>query len=391
MKTLSPMGRVSTVNEIADAVVYLTEAQTVTGEVLHVDPDGVKSPRIVNMVELGKALNTLNDPPLKALFVYNSNPAAVCPNHNEVVRGLKRQDLFTVVHEQFFTDTTDYADIVLPATTFFEHKDLLAAYGHYYLQVSDQAIEPLGECRANVELFRALAARMGFTDECFSETIDEMIDGALASSNPWLQGITRERLEREGQVRLNFAGSAEFPNAQSENTSTPFLPFAQGNFRTPSGKAELYSETMKALGLDPVAEFKPPSESRHGSERATFPLELLARKADNFLNSTFSNQPSVQQMEELDLLEMHSDDARARGIADGQTVRVFNHRGEIFLKARVDGAVRPGVVAARLNWAKLSPGARNINVLTSEKLSDLGNSATFYSVLVDVESTKSIP
>ncbi len=354
-------------------------------------PDGVKSPRIVNMVELGKALNTLNDPPLKALFVYNSNPAAVCPNHNEVVRGLKRQDLFTVVHEQFFTDTTDYADIVLPATTFFEHKDLLAAYGHYYLQVSDQAIEPLGECRANVELFRALAARMGFTDECFSETIDEMIDGALASSNPWLQGITRERLEREGQVRLNFAGSAEFPNAQSENTSTPFLPFAQGNFRTPSGKAELYSETMKALGLDPVAEFKPPSESRHGSERATFPLELLARKADNFLNSTFSNQPSVQQMEELDLLEMHSDDARARGIADGQTVRVFNHRGEIFLKARVDGAVRPGVVAARLNWAKLSPGARNINVLTSEKLSDLGNSATFYSVLVDVESTKSIP
>ncbi len=357
-------------------------------------PQGLKSPRIVNMVELGKALNTLNDPPLKALFVYNSNPAAVCPNHNEVVRGLKRPELFTVVHEQFFTDTTDYADIVLPATTFFEHKDLLAAYGHYYLQVSDRAIEPLGECRANVELFRALAARMGFTDECFSETIDEMIDGALASSNPWLRGITRERLEREGQVRLNFAGSGSglpASRAEAPDSSTPFLPFAQGGFRTPSGKAELYSEAMKALGLDPVAEFKPPSESRHGSERATFPLELLARKADNFLNSTFTNQPSVQQMEEIDLLEMHSDDAGARGIADGQMVRVFNRRGEIFLKARVDGAVRPGVVAARLNWAKLSPGSRNINVLTSEKLSDLGNSATFYSVLVDVESTKSIP
>jgi len=310
------------------------------------------------------------------------------------VRGLKRSDLFTVVHEQFFTDSTDYADIVLPATTFFEHKDLQAAYGHYYLQVSDRAIEPLGDCRSNVELFRALATRMGFTDECFSETIDEMIDGALASSNPWLQGITRERLEREGQVRLNFAASdSRLPasGAEAPDSTTPFLPFAQGGFRTPSGKAELYSETMKAMGLDPVAEFKPPSESRHGSERATFPLELLARKADNFLNSTFTNQPSVQQMEETDLLEMHSDDARARGIADGQTVRVFNHRGEIFLKARVDGAVRPGVVAARLNWAKLSPGSRNINVLTSEKLSDLGNSATFYSVLVDVESTKSIP
>jgi len=354
-------------------------------------PQGLKPSRIVNMVELGKALNTLSDPPLKALFVYSSNPAAVCPNHNEVVRGLKRTDLFTVVHEQFFTDTTDYADIVLPATTFFEHKDLQTAYGHYYLQVSDQAIEPLGECRANVELFRALAARMRFDDECFSESVDEMIEGALASTNPWLQGITRERLEREGQVRLNFAASPDASDGQTGSVPAPFLPFAQGNFRTPSGKAELYSEAMKALGLDPVAEFKPPSESRHGAEKATFPLELLAREADNFLNSTFTNQPSVQQMEAVNLLEMHSADAGARGIADGQMVRVFNHRGEIFLKARVDGSVQPGVVSARLNWAKLSAGLRNINVLTSEKLSDLGNSATFYSVLVDVESTKSFP
>jgi anaerobic selenocysteine-containing dehydrogenase len=354
-------------------------------------PRGRKPPRLVNMVELGKALNTLSDPPLQALFVYSSNPAAVCPNHNDVVRGLKRPDLFTVVHEQFFTDTTDYADIVLPATTFFEHKDLQAAYGHYYLQVSDQAIQPLGECRPNVELFRALARRMRFADECFSQTVDEMIDGALASKNSWLEGITRQRLEREGQVRLNFAASAGPSKTQPDSPSAPFLPFAQGNFRTPSGKAELYSEAIKVLGLDPVAEFTPPSESRHGSRNATFPLELLARKADNFLNTTFSNEPSVQQMEETDLLEMHSSDARARGIADGDTVRVYNRRGEILLTARVDGAVRPGVVSARLNWAKLSPGLRNINVLTSEKLSDLGNSATFYSVLVDVESTKSHP
>src|SRR5271166_5769057 len=167
---------------------------------------GQRPARVVNMVRLGEALNKLSDPPVKALFVYNSNPAAVCPNHNEVVRGLKRTDLFTVVHEQFFTDTTDYADIVLPATTFFEHKDLQAAYGHYYLQVSDQAIEPLGECRANVEVFRALAERMGFKDACFGESVDEMIDCALASGNPWLKGIDRERLEREGQVRLNFSG-----------------------------------------------------------------------------------------------------------------------------------------------------------------------------------------
>jgi anaerobic selenocysteine-containing dehydrogenase len=354
-------------------------------------PDGFDHvPRTVNMVELGKALNTLSDPPVKALFVYNSNPAAVCPNHNEVVRGLKRADLFTVVHEQFFTDTTDYADIVLPATTFFEHKDLQAAYGHYYLQVSDQAIEPLGECRANVEVFRALAERMGFTDECFNESVDEMIDGALASSNPWLKGISRERLEREGQVRLNFSCQPPVAGCQSE-TPEPFLPFAHGNFRTPSGKAELYSEAIKAQGLDPVVEFTPPAESRHGVEKKTFPLELLARKADNFLNSTFSNVPSVQTMEETNLLEMHSADARRRGIANGDTVRVYNHRGEILLKARVDGAVQPGVVSASLNWAKLAPDFRNINVLTSEKLSDLGNSATFYSVLVEVESVKSHP
>ncbi|MGB7130974.1 MAG: molybdopterin-dependent oxidoreductase [Candidatus Sulfotelmatobacter sp.] len=356
-------------------------------------PGGLsRPPRTVNMVELGAALNTLQGPPLQALFVYNSNPAAVCPNHNEVVRGLMRPDLFTVVHEQFFTDTTDYADIVLPATTFFEHKDLQAAYGHYYVQISDQAIGPLGECRSNVELFRALAGRMGFKDSCFAETIDEMIDGALQSSNPWLQGIDRERLERERQVRLNFAAelrSAEQPRAAVPTPTTgPFLPFAQGNFRTPSGTAELFSEAIKALGLDPVAEFKPPAESRYGSERDRFPLELLARKADNFLNSSFCNLTPVQSMEETNLLEINSSDARIRGISDGDEVKVYNERGEIFLRARVDGAVQPGVVSARLNWAKLTPGFRNINVLTSEKLSDLGNSATFYSVLVEVELPK---
>jgi molybdopterin guanine dinucleotide-containing S/N-oxide reductase-like protein len=339
-------------------------------------------PRTVNMVELGKALNALNDPPVKALFVYNSNPAAVCPNHNEVVRGLSRHDLFTVVHEQFFTDTTDYADLVLPATTFFEHKDLQAAYGHYYLQVSNQAIEPLGECRSNVEVFRALAERMGFRDSCFGESVDEMIDGALQSDNPWLQGITRERLEQERQIRLDLPTSG----AETES-GRPFLPFADGNFRTPSGRAALYSEALKALGLDPVVEFTPPSESRHSKAKTKFPLELLARKADNFLNSSFSNLPSVQAMEETGLLEMHAADADARGISDGDSVKVYNDRGEIFLRARVDGTVQPGVVSARLNWAKLSSGQRNINVLTSEKLSDMGNSATFYSVLVEVEST----
>src|SRR5579884_3697986 len=241
--------------------------------------------RMLNMVELGKALNEVENPPVKALFVYNSNPAAVCPNHNDVIRGLLRPDLFTVVHEQFFTDTTDYADIVLPATTFFEHKELQSAYGHYYLQVSNQAIEPLGECRSNVQLFRELAERMGFDDECFRDSVDDMIEQALNSPNPRLKGLTRERLEKEGHIRLNFEGDGVPPK--------PFLPYAEGNFQTVSGKAELYNEKLKEQGLDPVAAFIPPQESRNSPASKAFPLELLARKADNFLNSTFANVPSV--------------------------------------------------------------------------------------------------
>jgi len=304
--------------------------------------------RTINMVELGQALNALHDPPVKALFVYNSNPAAVCPNHNEVIRGLQRPDLFTVVHEQFFTDTTDYADILLPATTFFEHKDLQTAYGHYYLQISDPAIEPLGECRSNVEVFRTLADRMGFTDDCFRESVDQLIDAALNSGNPRLQGIDRDRLQREGHVRLNFGKQFSASGFQF----SAFLPFAEGNFGTASGKAELYSEELKERGLDPVVAFIPPSESRHGSQARAFPLELLARKADNFLNTSFCNLTAVQNMEEVGLLEMNAADARSRGIADGDAVRVFNRRGDIVLKARVDGAVQAGVVSAKLHWAK---------------------------------------
>jgi molybdopterin guanine dinucleotide-containing S/N-oxide reductase-like protein len=338
--------------------------------------------RIVNMVQLGSALNALENPRVHAMFVYNSNPAAVCPDHNAVVRGLKRSDLFTVVHEQFFTDTTDYADIVLPATTFFEHKELQAAYGHYYLQVSTPSIEPLGECRSNVDLFRALAERMGFEDDCFRESVDSMIDGALNSPNPWLKGITRERLESEDHIRMNFSGNGHNGSAEDR----PFLPFAEGKFRTPSGKAEFYSETMKRQGLDPVVAFVPPVESRNGAQSARFPLELLSRKPDNHLNTTFANLPTVRKLEPLiGAIEMHAEDAELRGIRDGDQVRAFNERGEIVLKARVNGSVPPGVVATRLDWARFGPGDRNINVLTSEKLTDMGNAATFYSVCVEVE------
>jgi anaerobic selenocysteine-containing dehydrogenase len=402
------------------------------------------APRVVNMTSLASALNVVDDPPVKALFVWNSNPAAIAPDHNNVVRGLMRPDLFTVVHEQFMTDTTDYADIVLPATTFFEHKDLVRAYGHYFIQISNAAIEPLGECRSNVDVFRTLAERMGFTEECFQESPDEMIDAALRGANDdrraWLDGITRERLEREGHVRLNlpshigvaetrsqsnvqeFGGSVdrayvavagstqscavaaaestvgsdvERPTANDLRPTTNdlsairqfggyFLPFANG-FATSSGKAELYSAGLAAQGLDPIASFIPPTESRHTEAARRFPLEMLSRKADNFLNSSFCNIESLQPMEETGLIEITHDDATPRGIADGDRVRVFNDRGSITLTARVNGAVSKGVVATRLNWAKLAPERRNVNALTSDRLTDMGGGPTFYSCLVEVE------
>ena len=352
----------------------LNDPAMVRTDLMQKSPLG-REARSINMVELGAALTKLDGPPVKALFVYNSNPAAVCPEHNLVVRGLKRDDLFTVVHEQFFTDTTDYADILLPATTFFEQKDLVKAYGHYFLQVSQPAIDPLGECKSNVDFFRELAQRMGFEDECFHDTADKMIDDALSSGVPQLAGITRERLEREPQVRLNLHG---------DGSDEPWLPFANG-FPTPSGRARLYDGDLIAKGMDPVAEFIPPQESRHMPLAKRFPLELLARKADNFLNSTFVNLPGLQKMERQHELELSRRDAEKRGIKEGDRVRVFNERGEIFLVARVDGAVSDGVVGAKLGWAKMSADGVNINALTSTRLNDLGGGATFYSTLVEVE------
>jgi anaerobic selenocysteine-containing dehydrogenase len=339
-----------------------------------------RAARTINMVQLGRALTEVNDPPVKALMVHNSNPAAVCPEHNLVVRGLMRPDLFTVVHEQFLTDTTDYADIVLPATTFFEQKDLVQAYGHYYLQVSHQAIEPLGECKSNVDYFRELALHMGFEDECFRESVDDLIDLALSSGVPQLNGITRERLEHDPNVRLNL---------NEGSNGAPWLPFANG-FATPNGKARIYNGDLIAEGMDPVAMFVAPEESRHHGDAGRYPLELLARKADNFLNSTFVNLPAHQKMEPRQHeLEIAYEDAKRRQIVDGDRVRLFNQRGEIFLRARVDGSVQPGVVGARLGWAKLAEGGVNINVLTSARLADMAGGATFYSTLVEVERAMS--
>jgi molybdopterin guanine dinucleotide-containing S/N-oxide reductase-like protein len=343
--------------------------------------------RVVNMSELGKALADQGTeervlsggPAVHALFVYNSNPGAVAPNRNAVRRGLIRTDLFTVVHDLFFNDTTDYADYILPATTFLEHTDIQGAYGHYFVQLSQQAIEPLGEARPNVWLFGQLAQRMGFTEECFRDTPEEMIGQALAvgqaghSTNAEMEHITLEDLKREGHIPLAFHRG-------------DFRPYVSGPLHTPSGKIEFYSETLAAQGLDGLPAFHPPEESRWGKAAERYPLEFLSRKADNYMNSTFANLDGHRKMEAANArkLEMHPVDAQARGIADGGLVRVFNARGSLRLTAQIGCNVPQGVVAARLDWAKLHPDGENVNALTSERLTDLGAGATFYSVLVEV-------
>jgi molybdopterin guanine dinucleotide-containing S/N-oxide reductase-like protein len=358
--------------------------------------------RVVNMSTLGEALTKRRDqaegspwrgtenreqeaaPDVHALFVYNSNPGAVAPNQNAVRRGLMRDDLFTVVHELFFTDTTDYADYILPATTFLEHTDIQGAYGHYFVQLSNQAIEPPGEARSNVWLFSQLAQRMGFTEECFRDTPEEMIRQALAigpdghSANPGMEHITFDDLQQEGHIPLSFHRDPE---------GRPFQPYTAGTVPTPSGKIEFYSEALAAQGLDALPGFVPPVESRWGGDAKRFPLEFLSRKADNYMNSTFANLDGHRKMEArlCQRLEMHPLDANSRGLADGDPVNVWNDRGTLKLKVLIDSSLPPGVVAARMDWAKMHPDGSNVNALTSERLTDLGAAATFYSVLVEVD------
>jgi anaerobic selenocysteine-containing dehydrogenase len=364
-------------------------------ELMRKSPLG-REARVVNMSRLGEALTELgrhvpthdgeavmngapglDGPPVKAMFCYNSNPAAIAPNQNAVLRGLMREDLFTVVHEQFFTDTADYADVVLPAPTFLEVKDVQGAYGHLFAQVSERAIAPLGEAWSNVRLFAELAQRMGFEERCFQDSEDDLIDQALRTDDPWFAGITRERLEREGHL----------PLVLPKNVDGDALPFSTAEwFRTPSGRGE----------LTPVPVFVAPTESRGGAAARTgeYPLEFLPRKADNYMNSTFANIPRHQKMEAktAGLLEMHGVDAAVRGLATGDAVEVFNGRGRIGLIARVGETVPQGVVAARLDWNKLSGlnggAAGNVNALTSETLTDIGGGATFYSTLVEVRKAQ---
>jgi anaerobic selenocysteine-containing dehydrogenase len=330
--------------------------------------------RTLNMSEIGRLLNDASlAPPLKAVFVYNSNPVAVAPESESVRRGFAREDLFVVVHDLFQTDTVDFADIVLPATTTLEHYDLHKAYGHLYLTLSRPAIAPLGEAKPNTELFRLLAARMGLAHPALRESDEQIARSALDWSHPLLKGITFERLEREGSQRLSLPD--------------PYAPFAEGNFPTPSGKCELYSAALAEKGLDPLPAYTPPRENVASAPELAkrYPLAFISPPAHHFLNSTFSAQPVFVRRESQPFLTIHPSDAAARGIHDGQPVRTFNDRGAFLATARVSDSARPGVVVGlSIWWSKLCPGGRNANAVTGQGLTDMGGGATFYDVLVEV-------
>ncbi|CDS53558.1 Anaerobic dehydrogenases, typically selenocysteine-containing [Polaromonas sp. CG9_12] len=326
-----------------------------------------RTPRTVNMSTIGDDLllggSPAFGPKIEALIVYNSNPVAVAPDSGQVVRGFARDDLFTVVLEQFQTDTADYADFILPATTQLEHWDIHTTYGHTDVLLNRPAIAPLGDSRPNTQVFRELAARMGFADACFLD-------------------------DDETLCRAAFGDRVDFQTLLDQGFATlplPEAPFAEGGFPTPSGKCEFFSERLAAQGLDGLPDHVPNHEAAGSS--ADFPLAMISPPARNFMNSTFVNVKTLRAMEGEPVLEMHPHDAAARGIANGSTVRVFNARGDYRVKAEVSLRARPGVVnGLGIWWRKLGLSGTNVNQLTSQRLTDLGRGPVFYDCLVQVQA-----
>jgi anaerobic selenocysteine-containing dehydrogenase len=325
-----------------------------------------RSPRTINMSTIGDDL--LRDaspqfgPRIEALVVYNSNPVAVAPDSRKVVQGFAREDLFTVVLEHFMTDTADMADYVLPATTQLEHLDVHTSYGHTYALINQPAIAPLGQAKPNTQIFRELAAHMGFTDPCFADS-----DQTLARAAFKPEWVDFDALQARGWVKL----------------ALPDAPFADGSFPTPGGKV-----LADAPGLG-VPDYVPPYESHASAPELAqrFPLAMISPPARNFLNSSFVNVQSLRDIEGEPLLEMHADDAAARGIEDRSLVRVFNDRGEHRCRLRVSRRARPGVVhGLGIWWRKLGLDGTNVNELTHQRLTDIGRAPAFYDCLVEVEA-----
>jgi anaerobic selenocysteine-containing dehydrogenase len=335
--------------------------------------------RTINMIRLGEALTQpdagVGGPPVRALVVYNSNPAAVAPDLGRVREGLRRDDLFTVVLEHFQTDTADYADWLLPATTQLEHWDVHASYGHLYVTLNRPAIEPVGESLPNSEIFRRLAARMGLDDPAFRDGDLDLIRQALDTDNPWVRGITLERLMAEGYIRLG--------------APQPFAPYADPErFNTPSGKIQIFAPGLERLGLDPLPTYTPPAEDARSvpEQHPRFPLMLLSPPEHQFMNSTFVNIPALRKAAGEAKLLLHPHDAAERGIQEGDRVRTWNERGHFFARAVPTPDARPGVaVSYGVRWARLSEDGRTVNDTTSQNVTDMGAGAVFYDNAVEVE------
>ena len=325
--------------------------------------------RTINMSRLGEALTKVDDPPVKAIVVYNSNPAAVAPDRENVVAGFKRDDLFTVVLEHFQTDTADFADVLLPATTQLEHEDLHKAYGHTYVMYNAKSIEPLGEALRNTEIFRRIAAKMNLDFPELRESDEEMMRQTLQA-----MPFTLEELKERSSIRLDIA--------------SPHRPFASGSrLPTPSGRIEIDSARAAAHGLDRLPEYVPPYESEERDPELVrrYPLALISPPAHSFLNSTFVNVASLRRAAGKPTLEIHAADAHARGIAPGTQVAIFNDRGTFTAEAVVTDRVRPGVVSApSVWWPKITADRTNANHTTSQAVTDIGGGATFYDNQVDV-------
>lgn len=341
-------------------------------------PDLNPDVRTINMIRLGEALTHddagIGGPPVQALVVYNSNPADVAPERNVVLRGLAREDLFTVVLEHFRTNTTDWADYVLPATTQLEHWDVHLAYGHHYATLNRPAIAPLGDARPNTEIFRQLGRRMGMDTALFAEDDEALVRVALQSEHAQMTGVTFERLMQEGWVRLNVP--------------SPYTPFASGGFLTPSGKCEFRSARLEAMGFDPLPTYTPPHELPETAPRlaARFPLSLISSPRHYFLNSTFVNIASLRKDAQPECM-MHPLDAERRGLVSGTRVVVHNDRGYFAAALRVEDGVREGVVwAPSIWWGKLTADGQNANATTSQRETDMGHGPVFYDNLVEVSA-----
>jgi anaerobic selenocysteine-containing dehydrogenase len=328
-------------------------------------------PRTINMVQLGRALTDPDlRPPVMALYVYNSNPAAVCPNSSLVLEGLAREDLFTVVHEQVQTDTADYADLLLPATTSMEHLDVYRSFGHLYLQLAEPVIAPCGEARTNWEVFGQLARAMGMSDGHYETPLPALIDAHLGAAGAVAEGVSHERLRVTRSARIAVP--------------RPFLPFADGA-PTPSGRVEFYSETLRQEGLPPLPTYVPIRESRDNPAiGGRYPLRCHVPPNRFFLNSSFSQSALLRARQGGPTVVLHPADAAARRIAPGDLVAVFNDRGRALFTAVVSEDTQPGqVVVEGIWWHKFMPGGRGVNVLTSDGLADMGGGPAFHSTMVE--------